>query len=342
MVLEQRYLDEISAQFWTNGYAVIPDFLTSDQIDQLCREMRRIVESEHKGSKTHLIQSKRNSVNSDDARGDKLAASVFETGDNQTGDSYFIESGDKIRFFYEKEATLKFDANSGRVVLKSAIGENQIGHQKSLDIHSSLNKVGHALHAFSEPFKSITFDPEVQAVVKSVVGFHRPVIPQSMFIYKNPGIGGEVVPHQDGSFLFTEPDVKLLGLWIALEAATLENGCLWFIPGSHNDTIARRFIRNADFDSRDPESKPLIFTADAPNYVPTAFVAAPVAKGSLVLIHGRVVHKSEANRSRNARPAYTFHVIESDKVTWSNQNWLQPTSNLPFPTLYDQTQEKQK
>jgi ectoine hydroxylase-related dioxygenase (phytanoyl-CoA dioxygenase family) len=41
-----------------------------------------------------------------------------------------------------------------------------------------------------------------------------------------------VSPHQDGTYLFNEP-LKIMGVWIALEDATLENGCLWFIPGSH-------------------------------------------------------------------------------------------------------------
>ena len=41
-----------------------------------------------------------------------------------------------------------------------------------------------------------------------------------------------VIPHQDSTFLHTSP-MKLMGYWIALEDATVENGCLWFIPGSH-------------------------------------------------------------------------------------------------------------
>ena len=41
-----------------------------------------------------------------------------------------------------------------------------------------------------------------------------------------------VVPHQDATFLMTNPS-KVLGVWIALEDATKENACLWFIPGSH-------------------------------------------------------------------------------------------------------------
>lgn len=48
-----------------------------------------------------------------------------------------------------------------------------------------------------------------------------------------------VSPHQDATFLYTEPLGRVLGLWIAMEDAMLENGCLWFIPGSHTreDTI---------------------------------------------------------------------------------------------------------
>lgn len=42
-----------------------------------------------------------------------------------------------------------------------------------------------------------------------------------------------VTPHQDATFLYTEPLGSVMGVWIALEDATLDNGCLWFIPGSH-------------------------------------------------------------------------------------------------------------
>ena len=73
-----------------------------------------------------------------------------------------------------------------------------------------------------------------------------------MFIFKPPNIGGSgtsfgprspllllticlsaVIPHQDATFLWADPEPRLIGVWIALEDATQENGCLWFIPGSH-------------------------------------------------------------------------------------------------------------
>lgn len=49
-----------------------------------------------------------------------------------------------------------------------------------------------------------------------------------------------VTPHQDASFLNTEPLGRVMGMWIALEDATVNNGCLWFIPGSHKSELTSR------------------------------------------------------------------------------------------------------
>lgn len=89
-----------------------------------------------------------------------------------------------------------------------------------------------------------------------------------MYIFKQPIFGGVVTPHQDSTFLFTDPPSTVrtlccrtvsnatffvlnfsalcdqLGVWIAIEDATLENGCLWAVPGSHKMGTTRRFIRN--------------------------------------------------------------------------------------------------
>ncbi len=64
------------------------------------------------------------------------------------------------------------------------------------------------------------------------LGIERPLLLQGMYIFKQPRIGGEVTCHQDSTFLYTEPQ-NIIGLWFALEDATVENGCLWAIPGGH-------------------------------------------------------------------------------------------------------------
>ncbi|GAA6091747.1 phytanoyl-CoA dioxygenase domain-containing protein 1 isoform X5, partial [Tachysurus ichikawai] len=144
-----------------------------------------------------------------------------------------------------------------------------------------------------------------------------------------PGIGGEVTPHQDATFLYTEPLGQVMGVWIALEDATLDNGCLWFIPGSHRNGITRRMVRapKGTFPLTD-------FIGREQIYNDCLFAPAPVKKGGVVLIHGEVVHRSAANMSDSSRHVYTFHVMESENTCWSPENWLQPTEELPFPSLY--------
>ncbi|XP_004392554.1 PREDICTED: phytanoyl-CoA dioxygenase domain-containing protein 1 isoform X2 [Odobenus rosmarus divergens] len=201
---------------------------------------------------------------------------------------YFLSSGDKIRFFFEKGV---FD-NKGNFLVPP---------------EKSVNKIGHALHAYDPVFRSVTYSPKVQ----------------------QPHFGGEVTPHQDSTFLHTEPLGRLLGIWIAVEDATLENGCLWFIPGSHTGGVSRRLVRTP------AGSKPDIsFLGSEPVWDASLFVPTPVRRGDLVLIHGEVVHKSEQNLSDHSRHAYTFHLMESLGTVWSPENWLQPTAELPFPPLY--------
>ena len=48
-----------------------------------------------------------------------------------------------------------------------------------------------------------------------------------------------MVPHQDSTFLYTTPDTTI-GVWIALEDSTVDNGCLWTLPGEHTQGVRRR------------------------------------------------------------------------------------------------------
>lgn len=62
---------------------------------------------------------------------------------------------------------------------------------------------------------------------------------------QQPNIGGEVMPHQDSSFLYTEPP-SAVGLWLALEDASKSNGCMWALGSSHTEGPARRMVRGED------------------------------------------------------------------------------------------------
>lgn len=90
-----------------------------------------------------------------------------------------------------------------------------------------------------------------------------------------------------------------------------------------------RFIRNANANN----GELLIYDRPAPVYAAEDFVPVPVKKGSLVLIHGFAVHKSELNRSNKSRHAYTFHIMETDNVVYSKENWLQLPAGQTFALL---------
>lgn len=277
-------------KFEKDGLLVIEDFLTSDEVDGLKAEITKIV----------------------DEMDPKTDRGVFSTTDNnskQASDKYFLDSGDKIRFFFEVDA---FDE----------AGELQ------LDKHKSLNKIGHALHWINPIFRKVSFSQKIQYISRCLK-LRDPAIVQGMYIFKNPGIGGEVTPHQDGTFLYNEP-LRLFGFWFPVDDATLENGCLWYVPGSHEQPVTRRFLRTG----RVGTDQYLEFKGEDKEFPEDAWVAAPVKKGSLVLIHGQVYHKSEKNLSENSRHAYTFHVIEMEGSHYASKNWLQPTKEMPLPKLY--------
>lgn len=69
------------------------------------------------------------------------------------------------------------------------------------------------------------------------------------------------------------------------------------------------------------------------------YVPVPAKSGDLLLIDGLVVHRSAPNRSPYPRPVYTFHVFDRGTIneprTWDPKNWLQPSAELGFKSLYD-------
>ena len=94
-----------------------------------------------------------------------------------------------------------------------------------------------------------------------------------------------MTPHQDGTFLNNSP-LKLFGFWFPIDDATLENGCLWYVPGSHRMPVTRRFVRrsrNNDGDSSNAVK--MVFEGENPAVEDDQWVAAPAKKGSSNFVH---------------------------------------------------------
>lgn len=226
---------------------------------------------------------------------------VFSTVDQQrVSNDYFMSSGDQIRFFFEPGAFTE---------------SGELKQPKEL----SINKIGHALHDLNPTF----FEFSRQAKLASIcmdLGFEMPLLMQSMYIFKQPRIGGEVTCHQDGTFLFTEP-MSVVGFWFALEDATISNGCMYALPGGHQGKLKRRF-------RRDKERGVVFDELDSSPWPSDGYIPLEVPKGSLILLHGLLPHLSGANTSDISRHAYTIHMIEGN-AHYPQDNWLQRGSQNP-------------
>ncbi len=272
--------DEMLADYQETGVLILEDYVAREQCQKLRAHALKLVQAFDPSQVRH----------------------VFSTTDqNQLGDEYFETSGDKIRFFLEKDA---FD-DAGML---------------RQDKEHSLNKMGHAMHDLDPVFDAFSRTPELAATVKSL-GIADPAILQSMYIFKPPRIGSEVVCHQDSTYLYTEPE-SCIGFWFALEDATLENGCMQFIPGGHKSGLKELNYRGAD-------GKLAYETLNNTPWVQGSELPAEARSGTLVIFDGRAPHLSGPNLSARSRHAYTLHVIDQS-CHYPAENWLQRGSDLPL------------
>jgi phytanoyl-CoA hydroxylase len=281
-----RFLGAEQCATWQReGYLVLPGFKRQADVQALRARTRTIVEAFEPADQ----------------------ASVFSTRDQSrlAADRAFLDSARGIHCFFEEEA---FDA-AGRLRQAKAL---------------SINKIGHALHDLDPVFDAFSRGPELAALAHDL-GLADPLIVQSMVIFKQPGIGGEVRWHQDATFLHDAP-VSVTGLWFALEDATRDNGCLWVQPGGHRGPLREVFERGG--------------TADAPRLAlrtlddtpwPDSSQAVPleVKAGSLVCLHGLLPHWSAPNRSAQSRQAYSLHAVDA-RSRWSSANWLDLEGGPPL------------
>lgn len=162
----------------------------------------------------------------------------------------------------------------------------------------------------SQTMKSYIHHPKIVDVLTSVVSPNVKCM-QSMFFVKAPGKPGQAW-HQDEYYVPTR-DKSLIGVWIAAEDATIENGCLWIIPGSHKPGYLFKREPYSGIEYADPDNS--VFP-----YTEKDMIPVEVKAGSVVFFHGYTLHMSKQNKTKSSfRRALVNHYCSAETILpW---NW---------------------
>ncbi len=146
---------------------------------------------------------------------------------------------------------------------------------------------------FDSRLRALAHHPKLIAAVRTLIG-DEPVLFQDMALLKPPRLGREKPWHQDLSYFNYDPAAKVVGVWIALDEATIENGCMQLLPGRHRNGPVIHFKRR-DWQICDTD------------ILGKTSVAAPLKPGGLLLFDGLLPHGTPHNASGRRRRALQFH-----------------------------------
>jgi phytanoyl-CoA hydroxylase len=222
-----------------------------------------------------------------------------------------------LRGFAQRET---LDAMHERIIalVRKADAGDSIGDAYTVP-ESALSHQAHAEDRTSKVFRVHRCEPVFRAFAEdSVLLDHVEDLigPEldcflSQFIFKLPGALGQPW-HQDG-FYFPFDRGPQIGAWLAVTDATIENGPLWVLPGSHREPVHpvvadRRehanfaYVEIVDHDMS--QAQPVLMKA-----------------GDLLLFHSQLMHRSTDNLSDTKRAAMVYHFGEAGTVDGSKQRF---------------------
>lgn len=215
-----------------------------------------------------------------------------------------------------REATQIFRGKRGAVDGLVSVSESESDEEvlrKYLAIHFP--------HKLSPVIKRYLSHKSILEVLGAIVSPNVKCM-QSMLFIKAPGKAGQSW-HQDEYYIPTR-DKSLVGAWIAIDDANIENGCLWIIPGSHKPGYIRNRISNTSGEYADAD------TIDVTAYPRELQVPVEVKSGTVVFFNGYTLHSSLRNKTNaNFRTALVNHYMSAESMLpWDQDGKLPPSEDL--------------
>ncbi|WP_373516798.1 phytanoyl-CoA dioxygenase family protein [Pricia sp.] len=216
----------------------------------------------------------------------------------------------------KQETAQIFKGNRGKIE-----GLAKVGKQDSnTDVLKKYVAI-HFPHKISPVIRKYLTHEKVADILSKIVSPNVKAM-QSMLFVKAPGKAGQSW-HQDEYFIPTR-DRSLIGAWIAIDDATIENGCLWVIPGSQNPGSINKRIKNESKEYADLE------TLDVSGFEKEDFVPVEVRSGSVVFFNGYLFHSSQKNKTKDRfRTALVNHYMSAESMLpWDQDGKLPATEDL--------------
>ena len=272
-----------------DGYVVLPDFTSADDLRALTRRARDIVEAFEPAAQAAVFSSVQPSV---------------------LADAALLESATEVRCFFEEAA---FDA------------QGQLRQAKAL----SINKIGHALHERDAVFARFSRDPRLAAIAadigiqqpqlwQSTVIFKQPGIGGEVRWHQDASYF-DTTPQSVVAFWFALEDATLDNGCLWVQKSGGHHGPLREVFGREDGDEGGGVLRLRQLDTT-PWPEPDDSLAET--------LALEVSAGTLIVFHGLLPHASAPNRSAKSRMAYTLHVSDG-ACAYSPRNWLQRTAEFP-------------
>lgn len=215
----------------------------------------------------------------------------------------------------KKETTEIFRGNRGNIA--GLLNTDGLSDQQVLERYVAV----HFPHKVSQLIQRYLSHPKVLEVLTAVVSPNVKCM-QSMLFVKAPGKAGQSW-HQDEFYIPTR-DKSLIGVWIAIDDATVDNGCLWIIPGSQQPGYMFARVPSSNDEYADVD------TVDVSGYDPEQVIPVPVSKGSVVFFNGYTLHSSKRNKTEDCfRTALVNHYMSAESMLpWDQDGRLEPTEDL--------------
>jgi ectoine hydroxylase-related dioxygenase (phytanoyl-CoA dioxygenase family) len=192
--------------------------------------------------------------------------------------------------------------------------------KSNLEVLSQYSAI-HFPHKMSKLIKKYASDSRIASVLSKVVSANVKCM-QTMLFIKGPGKLGQSW-HQDEYFIPTR-DKSLIGAWIAIDDATVENGCLWVIPESQIEGVILRRKKNTNQNFADED------ICDLKKFKEENAIPVEVKSGSVVFFNGYLQHMSLKNKTKSSyRKALVCHYMSAESMLpWNVGGRINSTEDM--------------